>query len=103
MKKVPFDLTLAKQGVDVYYHQNNQPCKYIADFNGAVWLHTVNKYGETLDMVEKDMSTWYHLIPKEPVKERWGVVNKHMIFDSKAKAEDKESNYIDFIVVKLAE
>ena len=100
MKKVPFSLELAKQGVAIFVgNLSHQPMTFLAEYNDKVWL----KYNNgTSTICFKD--NCYHLIPEEPVKERWAIISKNFIYESRESAEkDLGSSSINYVIVKLAE
>ena len=111
MKKVPFDLTLAKQGVAFRLFTGDKSDNfYIADRNEFICYYYKTMQGdERVECAEIDKS-WYHVFQKEKIKGKWAVVGKDMILDNVKDAEilKAESNEIVkdnlyYTVVKLAE
>ena len=113
MKRIPFDLELAKQGVAFRLTEtDNTDNYYIADFQDKIWFKWTNELTkeelELLSDIDK-IKDAFHLIPDEPKPERYVVTYPLEIYDNVKRAQlecdAKNSNLVvgsDYQIIKLA-
>ena len=101
MKKVPFNLQLELSGQATYIDGVDTELEFIAQCDAKLWMKFNN--GKTAIFA---VDSAYHLIPEEPVKERWAVVEQKLIFDDFGRASsfiNLNNQWDRLTIVKLAE
>lgn len=107
MKRIPFDLELAKQGVSFYINRNYKEVEvyYFADLNDDIFYRWEEDgiIEWDVDIKQKD---WYMIVPDEPKPERWAVVYNMCIFSTEDEADkciEDRYNPASYTAVKLAD
>lgn len=107
MKKIPFDLERAKKGEAFRLGDTDVSDNYFVSItsNGimAKWFQDDCWNKCTFPLLDALYEGWHHLIPDEPKPERWAVVYKMDVYDSKEDAEYHRNGSTDHLVVKLAD
>jgi hypothetical protein len=104
MKKIPFDLELAKKGEAFRTSKTDkEDTFYIGEFDDSLFFWWIEDGVKEWNVSQPDKE-WHHLIPDEPKPERWATVHKNRIFNSEQEAKDSLFHpWENVVVVKLAE